>query len=120
MKYKLIDIIKARDVIYDMMNQEVGANLAYQFAKFIHETEYDAKYYSGSVSRIMNQYNVEMGADGSYVCRGDVEAFEGEIAGLGDTDADDPGVRISLSEMSKHLKVSMKQVYPLLNFIKED
>ena len=46
--------------------------------------------------------------------------FNAAVEALNETDVEDPGIRFSLSELSTELKLSMKQMYPLLDFIDED
>ena len=50
----------------------------------------------------------------------DCEEFEDAISKLNDTDVEDPGIRFKLSELTSDIKLSMKQMYPLLDFIDED
>ena len=39
---------------------------------------------------------------------------------LGQTNVEDPGIRFNLSELATELRLSMQQMYPLLDFIDED
>ena len=117
----LLTIIKARNVIDGFaMRDGLSAHLAYWMAKFIAKTEDDNKFYAEGLRKITEKYHVTVGEDGMWKTDENVEDLEKEITELQDTEAQDPGIKFSLSEISDCLKVSLQEMYPLLDFIDEN
>ena len=117
---KLIQIINARKVLDSFSdNENIGAHLSYWMTKFIAKTEADHNFYVDETRKIFAKYAEEV--DGKLVVSVDkVVAFREEAATIDDTEAEDPGIRFDLSELAAELKLSMKQMYPLLDFINEE
>jgi len=118
---KLITVVEAHNTLDSLADQQnIGAHLAYWMTKFVVKTQSDAEFYAASASKIYEEFG-EKSEDGNLVVKGEkVEAFKEALAKLQNTEAEDPGIRFSLSELANELKLSMKQMYPLLDFIDED
>lgn len=117
---KLIKIINARQVLDSLADEkDIGAHLSYWMTKFVVKTESDYLFYLSETQKVFNKYaNAE---NGELVITADkAEAFAAEIAEINNTEAEDPGIRFDLSELAAELKLSMKQMYPLLDFINEN
>lgn len=117
---ELIKIINARQVLNELaVNETMGSNLAYWVAKFLAKTEQDYEFYISESRKLLMRYAHE--EEGRYVINPDkAEEFNDLIDELSRTEAEDPGIRFKLSEMSSWLKLSVKQMYPLLDFIDEE
>lgn len=117
---ELIKIINARKVLDSFSDkEEISAHLAYWMTKFVVKTEADHSFYASEAQKIFNKYAES--EDGELVVTGDkISAFKAELAALEKTEAEDPGIRFDLTELSSELKLSMRQMYPLLDFINED
>lgn len=117
---KLIKIINARQVLDNLADKEdIGAHLSYWMTKFVVKTEPDYAFYISETRKVFERYAEGIG-DQIIVPAEKIEAFKAEIDGIDNTDAEDPGIRFDLSELAAELKLSMKQMYPLLDFINED
>lgn len=118
---KLITIICARKVIEGFADKEdLSAHLAYWMTKFIAKTEGDYEFYKQETKKLYDKYS-EVNSEGKYFVPADkVSAFRADADNLDSTEAEDPGIRFDLSELSAELKLSMRQMYPLLDFINED
>lgn len=118
---KLIQVVNAHDVIDGLAEKEnIGVHLAYVMTKFIVATQADADFYTREMRKIFEKYGNKNDKGEITIPREKVEEFSKEAQILQETEATDPGIRFSLSEMSQELKLSMKQIYPLMDFIKDD
>lgn len=117
----LIKIVNARQTIDSFASKEdIGARLAYWMTKFVVKTESDHKFYVDELQKLLRKYGKE-NDDGNIVVPAEsMEEFSKELTVLQNTDAEDPGIRFSLSELSSELKLSMQQMYTLLDFVDED
>lgn len=117
---ELIKIINARRVLEELADKaEVNAHLAYWMTKFIIKTESDHKFYATEMNKLLDKYAQDKDEQTFKVAPENIDAFNKAIIELGATDVEDPGVRFDLAELSSELKLSMKQVYPLMDFIRE-
>lgn len=118
---ELIKIINARTVLDGFADKEdIGGHLLYWMTKFIARTQSDQEFYAGEARKIFNKYAVKNTEEEMVVPAERVSDFQKEIRELDETEAEDPGIRFDLSELSSELKLSMRQMYPLLDFINED
>lgn len=118
---ELITIISARKVLESFADKEdINARLAYWMTKFIAKTQTDYDFYISERKKIYDKY-AERESDGAYTVSEDkVANFREDIQSLEQAPAEDPGIKFNLSELSAELKLSMRQMYPLLDFIDED
>lgn len=118
---ELIKIVDARMTLDRLSSQEdINAHLAYWMTKFVVKTEHEHKFYAAEVQKLFDKY-AEKGNDGAAIIPNEKMAeFNKAIDALNKTDIEDPGIRFNLSELSSDLRLSMKQMYPLLDFIDED
>ena len=118
---KLIKIINARNVLDRFAdNEDIGGRLLYWMTKFIAKTQSDQEFYASEARKIFDKY-AEMNAEEEMVVPAEkISGFQKELHELDETEAEDPGVRFDLSELAAGLKLSMRQMYPLLDFINED
>ena len=118
---KLITIVNANNVINGFADKEdIGAHLAYWFTKFVVKTQDEVTFFQTEVRKLFDKYGVK-GEDGALSVPGEnAAAFAQEADKLQNTEVQDPEIRFSLSEISAELRVSLKQMYPLLDFINEN
>lgn len=120
---ELIKIVNARNVLDGLSDREdVSASLSYWMTKFVVKTEGDHNFYISEMRKLFDKYAIKKEEDeGTLLIPNDkVAEFNAAVEALNKTDAEDPGIRFNLSELSAELKLSMKQVYPLLDFIDEE
>lgn len=120
---ELIKIVNARKVLDGLSDREdVGAHLSYWMTKFVVKTEGDHAFYASEMRKLFDKYATKKGGDDDtlVIAADKVVEFNDAVEVLNNTDAEDPGIRFNLSELSTELKLSMKQMYPLLDFIDED
>lgn len=120
---ELIKIVNARKVLDSLSDREdVGAHLSYWMTKFVVKTESDHEFYASEMRKIFEKYATKKEGDEDtlLVAADKVAEFNDAVEALNKTDAEDPGIRFNLSELSTELKLSMKQMYPLLDFIDEE
>jgi hypothetical protein len=118
---KLIDVVNAHNMIDSLSDKEgIGAHLAYMMTKFVIATQSDADFYTKEIRKLFDRFG-KPGEGGNITIEAEnIEDFQAAVTNLQNTEAVDPDIRLSLSELSKELKLSMKQIYPLMAFIKED
>lgn len=120
---ELIKIVNARKVLDSLSDREdVGAHLSYWMTKFVVKTESEHEFYVSEMRKLFDKYATKKeGDDDTLLISNDkVSEFNAAVEALNKTDAEDPGIRFNLSELSTELKLSMKQMYPLLDFIDEE
>ena len=120
---ELIKVVNARKVLDSLSDREdVGAHLSYWMTKFVVKTESDHEFYASEMRKLFDKYATKKEGDKDTILipTEKVAEFNAAVDSLNKTDAEDPGIRFNLSELSAELKLSMKQMYPLLDFIDED
>ena len=120
---ELIKIVNARKTLDSLSDREnVGAHLSYWMTKFVVKTEGDHEFYAAEMRKLFEKYATkkEGDEDALIIATDKVAEFNDAVEALNKTAAEDPGIRFNLSELSAELKLSMKQMYPLLDFIDED
>ena len=120
---ELIKIVNARKTLNDLSDCEtLGAHLSYWMTKFVVKTESEYDFYVSEMQQLFNKFaSPKDGDKEAFIIPADkVADFNTAVETLNNTDVEDPGIRFKLSELSKELKLSMKQMYPLLDFIDED
>jgi len=120
---ELIKIVNARKVLDGLSDrEEVGAHLSYWMTRFVVKTESDHEFYASEMRKLFERYATKKEGDEDtlLIAADKVAEFNDAVEALNKTDAEDPGIRFNLSELSAELKLSMKQMYPLLDFIDEE
>lgn len=118
---KLIGIVNAHNIVDSLSEKEsIGAHLAYVLTKFVVATRADAEFYAKEMRKLFEKYGTENDKGEITIPKENIDNFSRDAQELQETEAEDPGIRFSLSEMSQELKLSMKQIYPLMDFIKDD
>ena len=118
---ELIKIVNARQALDSLANQaDIGAHLSYWMTKFVVKTTNEYEFYYSKAREIVSKY-AETNENGELVVPDfNVGDYTKEMSALESTDVESPGITFALSELSQELKLSMKQMYPLLDFIEED
>ena len=120
---ELSKIIEARNVLGGFSDKEdIGAHLAYWMTKFVVKTENEHIFYATEMRKLIDKFSTKKeGDDNSVLIPTDKAAeFNAAVEILNKTDVEDPGIRFNLSELSAELKLSMRQMYPLLEFINDE
>ena len=118
---ELVKLVNARSVLDGISDRDnIGAHLSYWMTKFVVKTEGEYEFYLSEMRKLFDKYAEKEEDDALRVPVKKVPEFNAAVEALGKTDVEDPGIRFNLSELSAELKLSMKQMYPLLDFIDED
>lgn len=120
---ELIKVVNARKVLDSLADRiDIGAHLAYWMTKFVVKTESDHEFYASEMRKLFEKYAIKKEGDEDtlFIPNEKVAEFNAAVDALNKTDAEDPGIRFNLSELSTELRLSMKQMYPLLDFIDEE
>ena len=120
---ELIKIVNARKVLDSLSDREnIGANLSYWMTKFVIKTEGEHDFYISEMRKIFDKYATKKDGDDEtlVIPTEKISKFNSAVEELNKTEVEDPGIRFKLSELSSELKLSMKQMYPLLDFIDEE
>ena len=120
---ELIKVVNARKVLDSLSDREdIGAHLSYWMTKFVVKTEGEHEFYVTEMRKLFAKYATakEDDEDTLLIPNDKVGEFNTAVDALGKTDVEDPDIRFNLSELSAELKLSMKQMYPLLDFIDEE
>lgn len=119
---ELIKIINAKNVIDSFAEREdIGAHLSYWMTKFVVKTQPEHDFYIAEMRKLFNKYADKTKETDEMITipPENVAVFNQAVKELECTDVEDPEIRFFLSELSAELKISMKQMYPLLDFIDE-
>lgn len=118
---ELIKIINARAALNCFADKEnTPVRLAYKMAKFIATTEADHSFYAERVKKTVDQYAEKTDDESIVVPKEKIDEFNSAIESINRLDVAPPEIRFNLSEFSDALKASMKQIYPLIDFIDDD
>lgn len=117
---ELYKIINARKTLDDLATQDVDLHLSYWMTKFMVATQKEQDFYQSHLKGIIDKYAVAGENNSLKVAPENIDAFNAAVKELDSTDVDAPEIKFSLAEMSKNFKLSMKQIYPLMDFISED
>ena len=114
-------VINARKALESLADEEgISTHLAYWMTKFVVTTGNEYKFYTSEMRKLLSKYAETKDDNTVFIPSERVAEFNKAIDILNGTDVEDPGIRFKLSELSAELKLSMKQMYPLLDFIDED
>lgn len=116
---KLINIVNAYKVLDSLGDKDINGRLSYWMTKYIAKTQTDYDFYASEIKRLYEKYG-ERENDVITIPADRIGEFNKDLDSLNNTDAEDPGIRFNLSDISAELSLSMKQMYPLLDFINED
>lgn len=120
---QLIKVINARNVLESLADRDdIGTHLSYWMAKFVIATRDEYRFYTTEMQKIINQYAQTEQAGGEDTIRippENLENFRREVHILEETEVECPNIKFALSDIVDKLKLSMKQLYPLLDFIDE-
>ena len=118
---ELIKIVNARQTIDSLSDREnIGAHLSYWMTKFVAQTKNEHEFYAKEMQKLFDTYGVKSEDDRIVIPTERVAQFQDAVIALEHTDVATPSIRFNLSELASELKLSMKQMYPLLDFIDED
>ena len=116
----LIQIVTAHQAIDALSDRDMNGQLAYRMAKFLSKTRTDYDFYSSEARKLYDKYGEKQSDDTLLIPAERVSEFNSALETLNGTNAEDPNIRFPLSEISSELKLSMRQIYPLLDFVDED
>ncbi len=118
---QLAKIINARNVILNFADRnDIEFHLTYLMSKFIAKTEKEYAFYINETNKLFKKYGEEQDENKIIIPDCNKIAFNEAIAKLESTDVEDPEIKFNLTELASELKLSMKQIYPLLDFIDEE
>ena len=118
---ELIKVVNARKVLDSLSDREdVGCRLSYWMTKFVVKTESEHVFYTAEMRKLFDKYARKQDDNTMVVPSEKVSEFNTAVEALNKTDVEDPGIRFKLSDLARTLKLSMKQMYHLLDFIEED
>ena len=117
---ELIKVLGAKNVLESLSDREdISASLSYWMTKFVIECETEYNFYCTEMQKLIDKYK-DPNAKGEVKIAEDKQAeFAAEIEKLEKMDVEAPKIRFPLSEIAGELKLSMKQIYPLMDFIEE-
>ncbi len=123
---KLIDLIQSRNVISFFSKEQLSANLAYKFMKFLKITDSEDAFYNQRLAALIEQY-AQRDEEGKYIKENDsfqiikdkVDECRRVVNELNETKVDKPLISFCLEEL-KELKLSIKEIAYLDEFIIEE
>ena len=117
---ELIKVIHARQTLDSLSDREnIGAHLSYWMTKFVVQTKNEHEFYAKEMQKLFEKFG-DKEEDKLTVPAKNIPDFQKAVVALENTDVEAPSIRFSLSELAQELKLSMKQMYPLLDFIDEE
>lgn len=116
---ELVKVVKAKTTLEGFAERDnINASLAYWMMKFVMEAQAEHDFYLSSMKKIIDKYAVEQDGD-LIIPEVMVQNFREEVKELEHTDVVAPSVKLPLSDMARALQLSMKEIYPLMDFIDE-
>ena len=118
---ELIKVMNARKVLDGLSDREdVGCRLSYWMTKFVVKTESEHTFYTTEMRKLFDKYTRRQDDNTMVIPSEKLSEFNAAVEALNKTDVEDPGIRFKLSDLARTLKLSMKQMCHLLDFIEED
>lgn len=123
---ELNELLQARKILANHINDKVCATLAYKMMKFLKSSDNEEEFYLTKIRELIDKYGEKDGegkpvyADNGNIKieQSKVKECENEIENLGKTDVAEPTIKFNLLELSE-LKLSAKEMYALDNFVIE-
>lgn len=120
---ELNELLQARKILANHVNDKVCATLAYKMMKFLKSSDNEEEFYLKKIQEFIAEY-AERDADGKPITDGSnvkilqdkAEDCRKAIDDLGETDVAEPIIKFNLNELSE-LKLSAKEMYVLDGFI---
>lgn len=120
---ELNELLQARKILANHINDKVCATLAYKMMKFLKSSDNEEEFYLKKIQEFIAEY-AERDADGKPIVDGSnvkilqdkAEDCRKAIDDLGKTDVAEPIIKFNLNELSE-LKLSAKEMYVLDGFI---
>jgi hypothetical protein len=129
MKTTLNNLITVRNTLANFADTVVSPRLAYQVAKFIKLTNEDEEFYNTRLRALFDTC-AQRNEDGSFRLTENqqgimlepekIEEFNASIFELENVEVDAPDIKFALSDMTKELNMSAKQMMVLMDFIDEE
>ena len=118
---ELMKIINAKQTLEGLAERsDMNAHLAYWMTKFVMKTQHEHDFYIAEMRKLIDKYSEPSDGQEVRIAPESVSEFNAAVDALAKTDVEAPDIKFSLSEISKELKLSMKQMYPLMDFIDEN
>lgn len=120
---ELNELLQARKILANHINDKVCATLAYKMMKFLKSSDNEEEFYLKKIQEFIAEY-AERDTDGKPITDGSnvkilqdkAEDCRKAIDDLGETDVAEPIIKFNLNELSE-LKLSAKEMYVLDGFI---
>lgn len=120
---ELNEVLQARKILADHIDDKVGATLAYKLMKFLKASDNEEEFYYTKLQEIISEYAMK-DADGAPVIEdGNVKILPSKVKDCHDAMTDlckisvaEPGITFDLKELSE-LRLSAKEMYSLDSFI---
>lgn len=117
---ELIKVIHARQTLDSLSDREnIGAHLSYWMTKFVVQTQNEHEFYAREMQKLFEKYGKKNEENNLTIPPENVPDFQKEVVALENTDVEVPSIRFSLSELAQEIKLSMQQMFTLLDFIDE-
>ena len=118
---KLITLVNAHNLIESFSeNEDMGFGLTYLMAKFVAETQAATDSYNKDLRKVASKYGVEDEAGRFNIPESNAKACEKDLDKLQNSEVAAPAAKLPFSKMEAAPKMSMRQVYMLLDFIDEN
>jgi hypothetical protein len=124
---KLIKLINARSVLNTLTDKDgIEPHLVYLMTKFIITSQDEQSFYTTNMQKLFDKY-AQRDEQGQIVTQGNNikikedcrDEFNEAVAKLYDTDVEAPNIKFPLSELSKELNLTIRQMSYLMDFIEE-
>ena len=117
---ELIKVVNAKRTLEGLASQEnIGAHLAYWMTRFVVQAQHEHDFYIAETKKLIEKYSEPKEDGGVYIPPEKAEEFNNAVDELGRTDVEAPKIKFALSELSRELKMSMKQMYQIIDFVDE-
>lgn len=114
---KLAELVAATNIISTLGSKEgMKFQTVYKFAKFMHDTEGDVKFYNEQVQKLFTDFGV---GPGESIPEDKQADFNAKLVELQETEIADPKITFTPEEL-ENSGLTLAQTYALLPFIKEE
>ena len=114
---KIAELIAVTNIISSLGSKEgMKFQTVYKFAKFMHDTEGDVKFYNEQVQKLFTDFGV---GPGETIPEDKQAEFNAKLVDLQETEIVDPKITFTPEDL-ENSGLTLAQTYALLPFIKEE
>lgn len=118
---ELIKVVNAKNVLEGFSsNENISPRLSYWMTKFVIRAQPECDFYITEMRKLFDKYDCKQQGDNIVIPTDKIDEFNDDVSMLEHMDVEAPNIKFALSDLSSELKISMRKMATLLDFIDEE